>query len=187
VFAFHIQEIMPHVYRLHFSSHYELTMSFLRFQEYYESERYRKRVFSLDDYMEWYAKVHGEGVFTYTEDWGGFNVPSWALLGVIKDSDGIPDLNKHDRRMFTVINWVADKEEGNPFYFIGTSEECIDGDHKDTLDHEIAHALFTVNEEYRRKVGELLEAWEEGGKHKSEELVKARRVLRDMGLPEQSK
>ncbi|MBD3260690.1 MAG: hypothetical protein GF334_03290 [Candidatus Altiarchaeales archaeon] len=182
MFEFRIKEIMPHVYHLHFSSHYELAMSFLRFEEYYESEneKYRKQIFSLDDYMEWYAKTHGEGVFTYPEDWGGFNVPSWALLGVRRQENRIPDVNKHDRRMFMLIDWIADREDQS-FYFIGTSEECIDGDHKDTLDHEIAHALYTVNKEYMKEVQALLQDWEAGENHKKKDLSKARQILKDVG------
>jgi len=65
------------IFLLRFDTQYELASTFLRIQEHYESSRFRKRVFSLEDYMDWYAAEYG--AFTYFEDWSGFNVPSTAL------------------------------------------------------------------------------------------------------------
>lgn len=119
MFGFSIKEILPHIYHLHFESAYDNAMHFLRFQEYYESSKYHKKIFALVDYMEWYSKEYGKETFSYVKDWSGFNVPSW-VLGHVRIAD-IPDLNKYDQRMFMLIDWVEEQEFPHNYYFIGTS------------------------------------------------------------------
>ena len=72
-----MREIAPGVFLLRYQSQYELATTFLRFQEHYESRRFRNRVFSLEDFMDWYASRFGG--FTYYQDWAGFNLPSTAF------------------------------------------------------------------------------------------------------------
>jgi len=187
MFEFSIKEILPHVYHLHFGSGYDLAMHFLRFQEYYESTKYYKKIFSLVEFMEWYAKDH-EGSFTYPTDWSGFNVPSWVLRKVRQEN--IPDLNPYDQRMFAIIDWVNAREFPHDFYFIGTSSKGYRGDESEerVLDHEIAHALYTVNPEYRKGVSSLLKEWNgPAPKHAAfdgSHLDSAKTVLKIMGYHE---
>ena len=185
MFGFSIREILPHIYHLHFESAYELSMHFLRFTEYYESPKFHKQVFTLVDYMEWYSKEHGNGSFTYASDWSGFNVPSWVLHQVrIAD---IPDPNKYDRFMFSLIDWVESKEHPHNYYFVGTSTAGYKGDEDEesVLDHEMAHGLYKVHSGDRSRVQSLLGAWAGAiynpAGHKGEELDSARQVLKTMG------
>jgi len=162
---FSIRKLMPHVYHLDFDTQYELTMHFLRAQEYYESPKFHKTIFPLVDYMDWYSKVHGKGSFSYTRDWSGFNTPSWALTAVYNSETYLPDRNRYDKLMGTLIDRVCYEEEGHAFYFIGTfAGGGINkkGEKDDILAHEIAHALYTVNSEYSGKVNELLNARRKG-------------------------
>jgi hypothetical protein len=186
---FSIKEILPHVYHLHFERNYDLAMHFWRFQEYYESPKFHKKIVSLVGYMEWYAEKHGEGAFTYPKDWHGFNVPSWVLHQV--RGAELPDPNCYDRFMFLLIDWMDIWGGTDTYYVIGTSTEAH-GDEEteeDVLDHEIAHALYTVNPEYREKVTTLLADWNgpwdnpnrKRLKHDGAELDSARDVLKGMG------
>jgi hypothetical protein len=102
--------------------------------------------------MEWYAKDYGDGVFTYPADWTGFNVPSSALIEVSEAE--IPDLNKYDIQMRSLVETAQQEERGHRFYFIGTCEESDEG----TLDHEIGHALYFIDDEYREVMDDLLDA-----------------------------
>ncbi len=179
MFGFSIQEIFPHIYHLHFESAYDLAMHFLRFSEYYESPKYYKKIFTLIDYMEWYAQERGEGSFSYADDWRGFNVPSWALRQVRKAD--IPDLNKYDRRMFMLIDWTEEREFPSDYYFIGTSTEGCQKNTNDVIGHEVAHAFYTVDSEYRREVDNLLAQWNTEPGHRREELGSAREALKLMG------
>src|SRR3989344_6116167 len=65
------------VYLVVAPSQYQLAATFMRFQEHYESPYFRKKIFSVEEYMDWYARKRGN--FTYYKDWSGFNIPSWVL------------------------------------------------------------------------------------------------------------
>ena len=65
------------IFLVRFDTQYALASTFLRIQEHYESSRFRNRVFTLEEYMDWYAERFG--AFTYYQDWSGFNVPSTAF------------------------------------------------------------------------------------------------------------
>jgi hypothetical protein len=124
------------VFLVRFDTQYALASTFLRIQEHYESSRFRNRVFSLEQYMDWYAERFG--AFTYYEDWSGFNVPSTAL-DPFYAGEFDPLLEKEQRflRLF--------RNERRPFYVIGISDD-------EDLKHELVHALFSTRPAYRRAV-----------------------------------
>lgn len=154
-----LTKLLPHVYHAHFESGYQLAMHFLRAQEYYESPKFANQLFNLVDYMEWYVTTSEDGTFSYAQDWSGFNVPSWVLHDIYIFGD-IPDVNKYDKFMEELVFKIFEDEQGKPFYLIGTSAEGYqgDGDVEGMLDHELAHALYYVDKEYRQVVDELLDA-----------------------------
>jgi hypothetical protein len=127
------------IYLLRFKTQYELTATFLRVQEYYESPRFHGRIFSLEQYMDWYAARHGN--FTYYQDWSGFNVPSTAFQPFYEGKfDPLSEKEKQLLRLF--------KELRERFYVIG----IYDADAKGSLTHELAHALFFIDASYRQAV-----------------------------------
>lgn len=150
--SFEFKEIRPKIYLLSFDNGYDLAMHFLRFQEYYESPnpKFRKHVFSLIEYMEWYSKSFGNGSFTYMSDWGGFNIPGWVLHDVFKK--GVPDWNKYDAFMKKLFDQIR-KKYGKDFYLIG-----IKKGEEDTFKHELAHALWTVEPKYKELVQENIKS-----------------------------
>jgi hypothetical protein len=77
-------KILPYnIHLLVFDNQYDLASTFLRFQEHYESPEFAGKVFTLDEYKNWYInhspRASKDGVFTYYEDWNGFNIPSKIL------------------------------------------------------------------------------------------------------------
>ncbi len=62
-----IEEVRPRIFLFKFKDSYDMSMSFLRFQEYYElpNKKFRRKQFKIVDYMEWYSKKYGNGIFTY--------------------------------------------------------------------------------------------------------------------------
>ena len=124
------------IFLVRFKTQYALASTFLRIQEHYESSRFRGRVFTLEDYMDWYAATFG--AFTYFEDWSGFNVPSTALTPFYQGKFD-PLLRKEQclLRLFRM--------ERSPFYVIGATSGT-------DLTHEIAHALFFTRPSYRTAV-----------------------------------
>jgi hypothetical protein len=131
--------IADDIFIVRFKTQYALASTFLRIQEHYESSRFRNRVFTLEEYMDWYADRFG--AFTYYEDWSGFNVPSTALDPFYAGRFG-PLLRKEERllRLFETQH-----ESGRPFYVIGLSDD-------QDLHHEIAHALYFTRPAYRAAV-----------------------------------
>ncbi|MFB9269641.1 ABC transporter ATP-binding protein [Bradyrhizobium erythrophlei] len=128
------------IYLLRFRTQYELAATFLRIQEHYESPRFHGRVFSLEEYMDWYAAHSGN--FTYYQDWSGFNVPSTALQPFF---DGKFDpLSEKEKRLLRLFSRLRE-----PFYVIGVFD---DGKGSRSLTHEIAHALYFTNAAYREAV-----------------------------------
>jgi hypothetical protein len=129
-------QVAPDIFVVRFKTQYELASTFLRIQEHYESTRFKDRVFTLEDYMDWYAERFG--AFTYLEDWSGFNVPSTALRPFY---DGTFDpLREKERRLLAMF-----KKTREPFYVIGIASE-------QDLHHELAHALYFMRPEYRQAV-----------------------------------
>lgn len=127
------------IFLLRFETQYELAATFLRVQEHYESKRFSGRVFTLEQYMDWYAAQFGN--FTYYQDWVGFNVPSTALRPFYEGKfDPLLEKEKRFLRMF--------KRETAPFYIIGVAKS---GSRRD-LHHELAHALFFTDATYRQAV-----------------------------------
>lgn len=148
--SFQFKEVRQKIFILSFDNFYDLGMHFIRYQEYYESPNpiFKGNTFSLIEYMEWYSKSYGTGSFTYPAEWTGFNVPGWVMHDVFKK--GIPDINKYDlfmKKIFTVMK----KKYGKDFYLIGIK----DGE-ENTYKHELAHAMWTIEPEYKKIMSSLV-------------------------------
>jgi hypothetical protein len=144
-----INELVKNIYHVNFEKQKDLCETFMRFQEHFESPEFRGRVFSIREYKAWYRKTSPKGKktgrFTYNQDWTGFNIPSY-ILEPFKQGKFNP-LSKKEKKFL--------KEFGNltgKFYIIGTSGTTDIA----TLDHEIAHALFYTETEYRKEMQKLV-------------------------------
>lgn len=130
------------VYELRFKEQYDMCMTFMRYQEFYESPRYHDRKFTWAEYIAWYCKDQNkEGNFSYMTDWGGFNIPVEVIGQVI--SMGVDDPNHYDMLMMTIYKIIS--AECDRAYLIGVVR---DGE----LDrHEMTHAMYYLDEAYRDK------------------------------------
>jgi hypothetical protein len=146
---FEVKKVYDGIYLVLFEDHYRLCMHFLRYQECYESPKFKGQDFELVDLMEWYSKKYGDGVFSYPKDWAGFNLPGIVIL-----ESAPPDPNRYDRLMQAIGEYcLADNGGNSEFYVIGARKS------KDlsTVKHEIAHGLFFVDSEYRYKMVHLVD------------------------------
>jgi len=117
--------------------------TFLRFQEYYESPKFRGKIFSLEEFIDWYTAE--KGTFTYYDDWDGCNIPSHVLQPFYEGKfDPLLDKEKEFLELF--------REREGIFYIIGTHGDANAG----ALKHEIAHGLYYTFPEYRQKVDAVL-------------------------------
>ena len=150
-----IEEVRPNVFAVIVKDHYHRAMLFCRVQEYYESPnpQFRGKNFSIWDYIEWYSREHRD-VFTYTFDWGGFNIPlktAWDCYEKLRENE-----TPYDDVMNTIIRTIEmkmfNKKNTRNWngYIIGA-----DSTDSDTFDHEICHGLYTTNKEYKELVDEI--------------------------------
>lgn len=156
--------IAPNIYWIDFNSQYELASTFLRFQEHYESPEFKDKVFTLGQYREWYKTTRQHGEFSYYKDWNGFNVPSYVFKPFV---NGLFDPLSEDERelMFLLMRNGVDLQ--SDFYLVGTHSGEIE-----VLDHEICHALYHTNPEYRDRMVRLMA---------EEDLQPMHKTLIDMG------
>lgn len=150
-----LKEIYPGVIHVTFKTQYELCMSFLRLQEFYESpyKEIRLKMFSLEEYMDVCFKHTGN--FTYPKDWSGFNIPGniYNIFMSLYSGDNAKWSNK-ESKLFNAINNFITKRKLKVFYIIGTYKN-------DTIRHEIAHSFFYLNDAYRNEMKESIKWFKE--------------------------
>lgn len=140
-----VVELYPRIFKVSTGSSRTLAMTFLRFQEYYESPMFRGKTFTLEEFKNWYAEQYG--AFTYASDWAGFNIPSHVLDPFKRGDFGeLSDLEVAFLRAFDT--------QVEPFYVIGTEDND-----PSTLEHEMCHALFFVDSQYRKEALTLLDEY----------------------------
>ncbi len=142
---YRLREVTDKVWVAEFTSDYNLAMTFLRYQEYYESPnpKFFRNPFAINEYVDWYSKGKK---FEYHLDWTGFNIPSKFIF---ECQNNIPDHNDWDKIMSDIITEIK-TSSGDVFYLLGVKK----GDNK-VLEHEIAHGLFFTNKEYQDEMTEL--------------------------------
>lgn len=147
---FELSQLYPGVYFLSTTSRHLLAYTFLRAQEYHESpnENFNFKSFKKQDYINWYSKTQSKNkTFSYATDWSGFNLPSRSLLACYEKADP-SDFDAYDHLMLKIIKHCEQSQVGD-FYLIGANPSRAD-----VLSHEIAHALFSVNKEYKDEMME---------------------------------
>lgn len=142
-----VKEILPEVFAVVVPDNYERAMLFLRVQEFYESpyKNIRQSKFSIWDYFSLYARDMGEGCFSYPSDFSGFNLP----LIVAKKCYELNDIETpYDVKM----NEIVEKKfvNGRRQYLIGVGSLS-----DSTFRHELAHALYYTNANYRCEMDDL--------------------------------
>ena len=130
------------IYHFHMPNQYLLTSTFLRFAESYESPEFKGKGFTLEEFQDWYAS-RGEGVFTYYEDWVGFNFPSYVVEDFTPSKFGVLSRKEH---------WVLDQlKDAEGVYYVIASAAGLPA-----IEHELVHALFYIHLDYARKVESII-------------------------------
>jgi hypothetical protein len=140
-------------------------MTFCRAQEFYESpyNQFRNKKFKLLDYMKEYSKRNGS--FTYPLDWGGFNIPGKIINNLF--TLGIDDYNEYDRVIEDIHNHINSKIKKENHYYLIASDNNIE-----TIDHEVCHALFYLDKEYKKKTKTILKLLKKNVRKKAEKALK---------------
>jgi len=154
--SFSTEELIPNLFIIKHKNRKQSALTFIRFQEYYESPKYKNKKFSIDEFYNYYKKTHGS--FSYHKDWAGFNFPSHVLHSV----NNSMDLTVREKQIFNLLKSI---DRG---YIIGVNKN----EPKNTYRHEIAHGLYFLNKEYKKEVKKIL-----NGKN----LNPIKKVLKKMG------
>ncbi len=146
-----LMKITDKIYLIIFENQFDITSTFLRFQEHYESPKFRGKIFSLEEFKKWYVQNSREGKltgkFTYHHDWSGFNVPSYVLTPFYEGK--FNPLSSKEKRILDMF-----KKTEEPYYIIGIHKEMPHV--ASLLKHEIAHGLFYTNKVYKKEVLTIL-------------------------------
>lgn len=144
----HVKNLGQNIIHVTADTQIELSMAFIRPQEYYENQakHIRGKYFTLEEVL--YATSPG-GRNTYFQDIVGFNIPGEVFQNWIADFSGVGcGINHSESRLVDAISKVI---KPGRFYIIGTFTE-------DVLTHELAHALYCLNRKYKTRVTELVDA-----------------------------
>jgi hypothetical protein len=151
-----IEEVRPNIFAVIVKDHYHRAMLFCRVQEFYESPnpQFRGKNFSIWDYIEWYSREHGD-VFTYTFDWGGFNIPLNVAESCYSKLLKKGEFTPYDLEMNYIVKTIRGMVGNGKSYIIGapTTED-------ETFEHEVCHGLYATNKEYKALVDEITETIE---------------------------
>jgi hypothetical protein len=149
-----IFEAKPRIYLVAVPDQYERGMLFLRSQVFYESpsDEFRGKNFCVFDYMNFYRKNDVLGYFYYPRHWDAYNVPSDELEKCIKGltSENM-SITPYDKVMVDIVQEIRKNQPQGEFYLIG-----VDSSQSDKLDHELAHAFFYTDKEYREEMLKLI-------------------------------
>lgn len=143
----HVHRPLDRVIWLDFDTQREAGETLYRMQEFYESpiKGIRGCHFHSEIFKSLYARAHG-GKFTYFEDWSGFNFP-----GDVADrffEVFVADLTPEEEAVHRALSAV--RSDGGLYYVIGTHRG------EPEFDHELSHALYYLDSEYRENAQALL-------------------------------
>jgi len=131
---------------VNFPTQQDMTETFLRFVEYYESPAFTGKIFTFEEFKHWYLQNSQEslkkGYFTYHEDWQAFYLPSHKLEPFYRG-----DFHPLSEKEKLFLSAFQDRRK-DQFCIIGVYGEAK----KNILKHEIAHALFGLFPEYKQEV-----------------------------------
>ncbi len=120
----------------------ELGETFIRFQEYYESDNpeFRNQIFTLGSVKHYYSKEYGSDL--YSDTWVGFNFPSSVLIPF---KQGLFDpLTNYETVLLEALKYRNDN-----FYIIGAQN-------KSTLRHELCHAMYGYSIKYKNEIDKFI-------------------------------
>ena len=83
-----LYKVSDQIYFVKVKDNWDLANLFMRCQVFYEcpNPKIRNHVFTIEEYKEWYTKDFKKNdIFTYGNDWKGFNIPSEKIEECHKD------------------------------------------------------------------------------------------------------
>ena len=182
---------IPQIIVANYKTQYDLTMSFVRIQEFYEGPKHKNKFFTLEEYMDYWAENFGHGVFDYTSKWGGFNFSGKVLQKFIKiywrnmrakESlliDKITDLVLQTPETNKTLKntYIIGMCKNNPKKIYKSLNKNFKlTEDNETICHEIAHALYCLNTKYKNNINKML-----ANPELKDDIERASQTLKEMG------
>lgn len=151
-----VKQIRPQIFAASIKDNYQRTMLFCRYQEFYESpyEEIRGKFFTWEKYMSVYRNRWKKNLFTYPEDWSGFNIPSNIVEKAMNTFS--KDKGPYDEIMSDIWYHCENyplryNKPRTKWYLIGA-----DSFKSSTMNHEIAHGLYYTSKQYKINCDNLI-------------------------------
>lgn len=129
--------IKPKIAHVVFPSDLICAITCLRFVEHYESPKFKGEIFTLGDYLYWYAETYGD--IDYFEYFVAFNFPA-AILTPFRDGLFDP-LSENEERLVGCLSEISDSD-----YVIASTISSK------RVEHELLHALVYLFPDYRKTI-----------------------------------
>jgi hypothetical protein len=166
---FKVSQPIPNCLLLSFDKQKHLALTFCRVQEFYESPKkeLNGKYFSFNEFVD--IIMDDEGYIDYFNFWTGFNIPG-NVFEKWKEIIGDKPLSDYECDLWSIINFSnIDK---NNYYIIGALKKD-----KDVIKHEIAHALYYMNADYKSEMDMLTESFLKENKKEFNKFVKELKKL----------
>ena len=145
--SFRVNKINKKIVHLIFDSKQQMNDYLIRFQEHYESPKFRGEIFTLGVFRAWYTEKYGD--FDYKSVVDGMNFPSHVFDPFLK---GLFDpLTPQEEEVLERVG------KGYKDVYVIASYE---GSDDDIVEHELCHALFGTNEVYRNRILKVLKKYD---------------------------
>ena len=148
---FTVKKIGDNILLFDFKTRYELCMSFLRVQEFYESPypEINGKYFTLEKYIDADTE-HGKKPFDYFQKWVGFNIPGNVVNKWITKNKWY-GFSKREKAIVLAINKEIGVYRNIKYYVIARFKN----DSK-VIAHETAHAYYYLDRKYRKEVQKIM-------------------------------
>lgn len=143
-----------------FPNRKELTRTMGRLGEFYESahKHIRNKYFDMEQFLDTF--MDDDGNISYFNDWSGYNIPGDMVVNFVHMFDTMSMSNREIELIDEIdeIIWTSGDEfctqfSDGDFYLIA----YMKGD-TPTIDHEICHAAYYLNKDYKTQVNKLIKA-----------------------------
>jgi hypothetical protein len=143
-------EFDERILHINFTTQHELCATMLRMQEFYESPytNINGKFFTLKEYKT--TCRDDTGIFDYYTAWSGFNIPGYIVIDFYRKF--YPHYYKRELKIYAAIQNFIENYSDN-FYIIATFGGADD---TSTRDHELAHAMYYLESEYRDNCNDIL-------------------------------
>ncbi len=129
----------PNLFVIFFKCRHCMCNTMCRLAEHYESpnQEFRKNAFSRAEFDAWYGP-------TYSDDWGGFNMPVSSLDPFFRGE--FDPLSAEELPIINTLRHATAKNGGARKYLIAAPERSMG-----SLQHEMCHAIFFLDKKYRHR------------------------------------